>query len=727
MAAAVRSAKPIENMPFFPLMVDYREKHYAVGRIPGNFFRREGRPGTPETINARLVDRSIRPFFPKGFNYDVQVYLTVLSMDQKNPPSVVSLIAASAALCLSDIPFAGPVVGVRLGRKDGEFILNPTFEEREESELDLVVAGPKDALAMVESGSNCLPEDTILEGLELAQKSINDIIEKMTPFLEENGKEKIAFESPSHSEELEKEVKTKTAPGFEEIDKISDKHERENAVADLREKTINEIVEAKGLESEDEIAALTGEIKDIFDDAFQEHMRENVLAKGIRADGRALTEVRPIDVQTPFLPMTHGSALFTRGQTQSLGVTTLGTVGDQQRVDDLMGMSSERFLLHYNFPAYSVGETRRIMGPGRRELGHGMLAQRSLEPILPDEKDFPYTIRVVSEIMESNGSSSMASVCSGCLSLMDAGVPIKAPVAGIAMGLISDGERVAVLTDILGMEDHLGDMDFKVAGTADGITALQMDNKIGGLDFEVLRKALNQAKEARLHILGKMAEALPETRSELSPLAPRIECMQIPVDKIGDLIGPSGKHIRNIIETTEAQVDVEDDGTVFISTADGEAMKKARQMVLDLTADAEIGKIYEGKVVRITDFGAFVEILPKKDGLVHISELDFGRVDKVTDVCREGDMMKVKVIDIDDQGKIRLSRKEALRDDPNFDIESVPEKDRAPSPPRESGGGRGGRGGGGRDRGGRSGGGRDRGGRDRGGRDRGGRDRGGNR
>ncbi|MBN1865713.1 polyribonucleotide nucleotidyltransferase [Candidatus Sumerlaeota bacterium] len=729
MANAVRSNKQLEGMDFFPLQVDYREKHYAVGRIPGNFFRREGRPGTPETINARLVDRSIRPLFPKGFRYEVQVYLTVLSMDQINPPAVPALIAASAALSMSDIPFNGPVGAVRVGYIDGHYVFNPTFPQRDQSALDLVVTGTSSAINMVESGSKGLSEQVILGALNVAQEQTAKVVAGIEELVRLCGKEKIAFEESVVDADVAAAVKETASPRLADAIRIQEKKEREDAVDALREEVVVQIVErfapAEGEESN--APQVRKQAVEAYDDTFKKAVREMILSTGVRADGRGAKDIRPITSDIGFLPMAHGSAVFTRGQTQSLGVTTLGTVGDQQKIDDLMGISTERFLLHYNFPSYCVGETRRIMGPGRRELGHGMLAQKALEPILPGADTFPYTVRIVSEILESNGSSSMASVCSGCLSLMDAGVPISSPVAGIAMGLIKDGDRVAVLSDIMGMEDHLGDMDFKVAGTREGITALQMDIKISGIGFDVLEQALAQALEGRCHILDCMAEALPAPRPELSPLAPRIEIMKIDPQRIGDLIGPSGKHIRNIVETTGAQIDVEDDGTVFIATNDGEAMANARQMVLDLTADVELHKIYTGKVVRITDFGAFVEILPKKDGLVHVSELDTSRVEAVTDICRQGDMMKVKVIGIDpDSGKVRLSRKQAIMQEQGIDMTELENENVFA---RKTEGGRGS----GRERGGgrqhdrdRGSGGRDRGGRyqdrDRGGRDRGGRE-----
>jgi polyribonucleotide nucleotidyltransferase len=715
MANVVRSAGPMQNADFFPLTVDYREKHYAAGRIPGNFFRREGRPGTAETINARLVDRSIRPLFPDGFFFEVQVFITVLSMDQINPPAIPSLVAASAALSISDIPFLGPVGAARVAKIDDRLVLNPSFEERVLSNLDLVVAGTHSAFNMVESGSNELTEAQILEAMKIAKEQITRVTTGIDELVAKCGKEKISFTPPSFHPDVVAAANAAAAPFFEKINLIVEKKEREAAV-DAAGAEVLASVTAKFAPAEGQapiVENLGYQIKNAFEEAYKKNMRRMVLETKRRADGRALDEIRPIDVEVSFLPMTHGSAVFTRGQTQSLGVTTLGTIGDQQKIDDLQGTSSEHFMLHYNFPSYSVGEVRRISGPGRRELGHGMLAQRSLEPMLPAKEKFPYTIRVVSEILESNGSSSMASVCSGCLSLLDAGVPMKAPVAGIAMGLISEGDKVAILTDIMGLEDHLGDMDFKVAGTREGITALQMDIKMEGLNFEILETALAQAKTARCFILDRMATVMPSHRDHLSPLAPRIETMQINPERIGDLIGPSGKHIRGICEATSAKIDVEEDGTVYIATADGDAMAMARQMVSDLTSDAEINRIYKGKVVRVVDFGCFVEFMPKKEGLVHISELDNSRVEKVEDICREGDQIKVKVVSIDDGGKIRLSRRQAL----DFEIGTIaPAEPQKPRPERgnDDRGDRGDRGS--RDRGGSRD--RDRGGRDRGGRDR---------
>ena len=738
MANVVHSKEPSEQLDFFPLMVDYREKHYATGRIPGNFFRREGRPGTPETINARLIDRTIRPLFPKGFKYEVQVFLTVLSMDQINPPAIPALIAASAAISISDLPFAGPVGAARIGRVAERFVVNPTFAQRDEGDLDVVAAGTRSAINMVESGSKGVSEQVILDALRRGHDEIATVVERIDRLVAECGRAKMTFEPREPDPETVGAVEEEIRGRFTSIDAIREKPEREAALRALREGTIEKLIERFVPEAggETETAKKRKDMGEVFDQAYRQHVRTRVVGEGVRADGRSLTEIRPISVEAPFLPMTHGSALFTRGQTQSLGVVTLGTIADQRKIDDLMGFSTERFMLHYNFPPYCVGETRRNLAPGRRELGHGMLAQRALGPILPDHERFPYTIRIVSETLESNGSSSMASVCSGCLSLMDAGVPIQAPVAGIAMGLIKEGDGTAILTDIMGMEDYLGDMDFKVAGTRDGVTALQMDIKIEGLDFDILKKALSQALEARLRVLDEMAKTLSAPRAELSPLAPRIETMKIDPQRIGDLIGPSGKHIRGICEATGAQVDVEEDGTVYICTNEPQAMEQAKQMISDLTADVELGKIYTGKVVRITDFGCFVEILPKKDGLVHVSELDFDRVERVEDVCREGDMMKVKVIDIDPTGRVRLSRKEALAEDPQYAEQAQAARARSEQR-RDRSGDSGSPRRGGPDRGAGSGRGSkrpdsgetrpDRGGRDRPARDRGGHTRGGDR
>ncbi|MBX7244780.1 MAG: polyribonucleotide nucleotidyltransferase [Candidatus Sumerlaeaceae bacterium] len=708
LASVVMAGPRPEPLDFFPLTVDYREKMYAGGRMPGGFFKREGRPTQSEILSARLIDRPLRPLFPDGFTQEVQVYINVLSFDGKNGSDVLALTAASAALIISDIPFSNPVAGVRVGYDGTNFILNPTLEEQKTSKLDLVVAGTKNAITMVESGAEMLTEEQMLAALRFGHDAIIKICQAQEALRTQVGKEKLAYVKPEGNVPLIERIRQLSQPKFAKIAELYEKQERAEALDEARDSIIDELA--------DEYPDVKEVMKSVFEDEYSKSMRLGVLDTGVRADGRKLDEIRPINVDVNVLPRTHGSSLFTRGQTQSLGVLTLGTAEDTQEIDQLQEKGERTFYLHYNFPSFSVGEVRRISGPGRREIGHGALAERSIAPIIPDHETFPYTIRLVSEILESNGSSSMASVCSGTLALMDGGVPIKAPVAGIAMGLIKEGDRFAVLSDIMGLEDHLGDMDFKVAGTKDGITALQMDIKIEGITFEIMEKALAQAKAGRIHILGKMAECLTEPRADLNPFAPRIQMITINPDKIRDVIGSGGKVIKEIVATTGAKIDINDNGQVFIASADGEAMAKAIKWIRDLTAEAEIGKIYTGKVTRIEDFGAFVEILPGKDGLCHVSELEPRRVERVEDICRLGDELVVKVIGIDEKGKIRLSRKQAIYPD-------------LASEGGDEGGGRGGRGGD-RDRGGRD---RDRGGRggDRGGRggdrDRGGRggDRGG--
>jgi len=652
LAAAVMGDERPE-VDFFPLTVDYREKFYASGRIPGGFFKREGRPGTTETISARQIDRPIRPLFPKGFKNETQVYVTVLSMDQEHPADMPALIASSAALYLSEIPFDTPIAACRVAHIGDEFVLNPTFQEIEQSDMDLVAAGSKGALCMVECGAREIPEEIILEALERAHEENGKVLEIVEQMRAECGKPKIEFTPPEIDEALLAEVEKRFRPRLPEIHAAYEKADRRE-----KQKTIvSEIQEALA----ETFPEMEKEIANVCEEIYSKDLRNMMITKKIRADGRSFEDIRSIWCEVDSLPCTHGSGLFTRGQTQALATVTLGTPDDRQTIDNILGVSEKAFMLHYNFPSYSVGECRRPSGPGRREIGHGMLAERALYPMLPENEDFPYTIRIVSEILESNGSSSMASVCAGTLALMDAGVPIKSPVAGIAMGLVSEENQTAILSDIMGLEDHLGDMDFKVAGTREGITALQMDIKMTGIDFNILKTALEQAKEGREHILEKMLELLPEPREDLKPHAPRIQILHIPVDKIGELIGPGGKFIKEIIEKSGCKVDIEDDGSVYIASTEASSMEKAVEMIKARTAEAEMGKIYVGKVVRVTNFGAFVEILPGKDGLVHISELDFRRVGKVEDICREGDTLKVKVIGIDSlNGKIRLSRKAAL-------------------------------------------------------------------
>ena len=652
--------KPIAAS-FLPLYVDYRENFYAAGRIPGGFFKREGRPNMVETLRARLIDRPLRPLFPKDYRRDLQVVSSLWSFDGENPGETVAITCASLALVLSSVPLAKPIAGVRVGMKpemgpEG-LILNPTIEQMKASSLDLIVAGTADAITMVEAGAKEVSEETMVEALVFAHEAIKKICAVQNELRAKFGKEKQTDPAPEQPVELIEKIEKIANAKAAALNLVTEKQAHAQARADLEAG----IVEALRAELD---AAKKDErfVSEVVEEVESRQIREDILAKGQRPDGRKKDEIRPISCEVGFLPRTHGSALFTRGQTQSLGVLTLSSREDLQLMDEVYGKWDKRFMLHYNFPPFSVGEVKPMRGPGRREIGHGALAERAIEPMLPDELSFPYVIRLVSEILESNGSSSMASVCSCCLALMDGGVKIKKPVAGIAMGLISDGSRYAVLSDIQGAEDHMGDMDFKVTGTRDGITALQMDIKIAGLTAQIMAEALAQAKKGREFILGKMAEALAEPRAELSPYAPRMITIQIPKEKIRDVIGTGGKVIRGIVEETGAKIDVQDDGTIYVSAVDVNAAKQAIEIIKTLTADVEIGKTYTGKVVRLMDFGAFVEILPGKDGLCHISELDFHRVGKVEDICREGDELIVKCIDIDDSGRVRLSRKAALID-----------------------------------------------------------------
>ncbi len=655
LVAATMAGKPREGIDFFPLTVDYREKTYAAGKIPGSFFRREARPGELETLICRLIDRPIRPLFPKEFKNETQVVAMVISHDGENPPDVNAITGASAALMISDIPFENPVAGARISRVDGKLIFNPNYEETAASDLNLIMAGTADGIVMVESGANEVSEDEMMEALDFGHERIKKVIGIQIKLRELLGKEKLVVEPTPVNEELQSSINSKAAEKLDAACQIAGKHERGDAVKQIQNDLCAEL-------NPDEDAGIKGEIKDIFHDLEKTVVRNLVLDKQYRVDGRGLADVRPISIMTGYLPRVHGSAVFTRGETQALVAATLGTSSDEQRMDSLEFKGSKSFMLHYNFPAFCTGEVKFISGPGRREIGHGMLAERSLIPVLPSKDDFPYTIRIVSEILESNGSSSMASVCGGSLSMMDAGIPIKAPVAGIAMGLIKDGDRVAILSDILGSEDHLGDMDFKVAGTTNGITALQMDIKITGLDRDLMKTALQQAKEGRLHILGEMDKALSTHRTEINQHAPRIVTLTVPKDKIRDVIGPGGKVIREIIDKTGVSIDINDDGLVSIASADAEAAAKAVEFVENLTQEVEVGKIYLGKVKKIVDFGAFVEIFPGTDGLVHISQICDRRIKSVSDEIQEGDEIKVKVIDVDQQGKVKLSRKEALKD-----------------------------------------------------------------
>ncbi|QPJ62666.1 MAG: polyribonucleotide nucleotidyltransferase [Candidatus Nitronauta litoralis] len=656
LVAATMANQAREGIDFFPLTVDFREKTYAAGRLPGGYLKREARPSDSETLTCRLIDRPIRPLFPKEFKNETQVVCFVVSHDQEHQPDVIALTGASAALFVSDIPFSNPIAGARIGRIDGNLVFNPTIEELPNSDLNLVMAGSADAIVMVEAGANELNEDDMLAALEFGHERIKKLVELQHELRAKLGKEKIEIPEAEVNEELKAKVTEMGRSKLEEALKIPGKHERQDAIDAIKD----ELKESLNPEGDDDIKA---EIKSLFHDLEYELVREQILETKGRVDGRGLTDIRPISCQIGPLPRTHGSAVFTRGETQALVTTTLGTTSDEQRIDNLDFKGSKSFLLHYNFPAFCTGEVKFISGPGRREIGHGMLAERALSSMIPSKEEFPYTIRIVSEILESNGSSSMASVCGGSLSMMDAGVPLKAPVAGIAMGMIKEGDRIAILSDILGSEDHLGDMDFKVTGTEKGITALQMDIKVSGLSKEIMASALQQAKEGRLHILGEMAKALDAPRTEMSKYAPRVTTMKIPTDKIRDVIGPGGKVIREIIEKTGVAIDIEDSGKVTIASADQEASEKAQKYIEDLVQEVEVGKIYLGKVKKIMDFGAFVEILPGTDGLVHISQICDRRIQKVNDEISEGDEIVVKVIDVDRNGKVKLSRKEAMRDE----------------------------------------------------------------
>lgn len=662
-AFATGSSKPREGIDFFPLTVDLDERYYAVGKIPGGFLKREGRPSEKATLSARLIDRPIRPLFPEGYRNDTQVSTMIMSVDQDCPTDVSAINAASAALTISDIPFEGPVAAVIVGLVDGEYVINPTVEQEALSRMHLVVAGTKDAIMMVEAGAEEVPEDQMLEAIMFGHEEIKKIAgfienfreEALTLGLAKPKRELVLEEVPV---ELVERVKDWTYAKLDQAIRIEDKLARQDAISKVNEEALEFFAE----EFPEQLDLVAKEIEGLV----HRIVRRLITVEHIRPDGRALDEIRPITIEVSRLPRTHGSALFTRGQTQVMTVATLGAVGDEQIIDGLGLEESKRYMHHYNFPPYSVGEVRPMRGPGRREIGHGALAERALLPVIPSEEVFPYTLRLVSEVMESNGSSSMASICGSTLALMDAGVPIKAPVAGIAMGLIQEEDHIAILTDIQGLEDHDGDMDFKVGGTAQGITALQMDIKIKGVNREVLSKALEQAKAGRMFILNKMKEAIAEPKKELSPYAPRIITFTIHPDKIRDVIGAGGKIIKKIVEETGAKIDIEDDGRVFIAAVDGKAGEKAAAIIRSLTEDIEVGKIYNGKVVRIMDFGAFVEVIPGvlglsgKDGLVHISQLDVNRVAKVEDVVKVGDQILVKATGIDKQGRLNLSRKEAL-------------------------------------------------------------------
>ncbi|MEW6437147.1 MAG: polyribonucleotide nucleotidyltransferase [Pseudomonadota bacterium] len=649
LATVVSAKAPKPGQDFFPLTVNYQEKAFAAGRIPGGYFKREGRPSERETLVSRLIDRPIRPLFPDGYRNDTQVIVTVLSHDLENDPDILAMVAASAALTLSGVPFMGPVGAARVGYINGQLKLNPTIEEMKDSSLDLVVAGTGDAVLMVESEAKELSEATMLEAVMTGHRGFQPVIDAIIRLAEKAAKEPRELVTPDKSE-VEAAVRQVAEADLREAYKLTAKQERYAAVDAVKAKVQEALFPAEG-----EAKFTKEQVGEAFHDLQAKVVRWNILDHGIRIDGRDVRTVRPILAQVGVLPRTHGSALFTRGETQALVVATLGTGEDEQFIDSLEGTYKERFLLHYNFPPYSVGETGRMGSPGRREIGHGKLAWRAIRPMLPTAAEFPYTIRVVSEITESNGSSSMATVCGSSLALMDAGVPLKAPTAGIAMGLILEGERFAVLSDILGDEDHLGDMDFKVAGTENGVTSLQMDIKIAGITEEIMRVALGQAKDGRLHILGEMAKAITGARAELGEFAPRIESFKINTDKIREVIGTGGKVIREIVEKTGAKINIEDDGTVKVASNDANSIKAAVNWIKSIAMDPEVGQIYDGTVVKVVEFGAFVNFFGSKDGLVHISQLAKGRVAKTTDVVKEGDKVKVKLLGFDDRGKVRLS------------------------------------------------------------------------
>ena len=695
-----------EGIDFFPLSVDFEERLYATGKIPGSFFRREGRPSGEAILTARLTDRPLRPLFPKGMRNEVQVIMFSISADGINPLDIMAINAASAAVTISDTPWNGPIGAVRIGRVDGEFIINPTFEQIDASDLDLRIAGTKDAILMVECGANEVPEDVMVAALELGHQSIQPIIELQLKMQAEVGKEKREATFNLPDEDLAKKVfEYVNGPMTELLDNPLTKKEFYAGMTTLKDDVVAKFCTVPEGESASDYPSLAS-VREAFDQSEGTIVRERILGLGKRPDGRGPTDIRDLWAEVNLSPRAHGSGLFTRGETQVMTLATLGTLGEAQSIDTLSPTTTKRYMHHYNFPPYSVGEVRPLRGQSRREIGHGALAERALEPVIPAEETFPYTLRLVSECLSSNGSTSMASVCGSTLALMDAGVPIKAPVAGIAMGLITDDTgRYKVLTDIQGTEDHLGDMDFKVAGTAEGITALQMDIKIGGLSADIMKEALEQARVARMAVLDVMLAAIPQPRAELKDHAPRITTVKIPVDKIGALIGPGGKNIRALQEETGTKIDIEEDGTVYIAAVEGAGAKIAIERIEALGESPEIGRIYTGKVVRIENFGAFVEILPGTDGLVHISQLDSERVNSVEDVVGMGDEITVMITDIDPMGKIRLSRQAVLE---GWSAEEAREKDK----PRSGGGRSGGNRSGGRGNDRRSGGGRDnRGGR----------------
>jgi polyribonucleotide nucleotidyltransferase len=651
------ASKEAKNVDFFPLTVNYEERLYAVGKIPGGFIKREGRPSEKAILASRLIDRPIRPLFADGFRNEVQVVSIVMSVDQDCSSEMAAMLGSSLALSISDIPFEGPIAGATVGRINGEFVINPTVEQQEQSDIHLVVAGTKDAINMVEAGADQVPEETMLEAIMFGHDEIKRLIAFQEEIVQAVGKEKSEVKLYEVDADLNQAVREMAEEDMHSAIQVHEKHAREDAINEVKKRVIEHY------EAQEADADTLGQVNEILYKIVKEEVRRLITVEKIRPDGRKGDEIRPLASEVGILSRTHGSGLFTRGQTQALSICTLGALGDVQILDGLGVEESKRFMHHYNFPSFSVGETRPMRGPGRREIGHGALGERALEPVIPSEKDFPYTVRLVSEVLESNGSTSQASICGSTLAMMDAGVPLKAPVAGIAMGLVKTGEHYTILSDIQGMEDHLGDMDFKVAGTAHGVTALQMDIKIDGLSREILEEALQQAKVGRVHILNHMLSVIPEPRTELSAYAPKIITMTINPDKIRDVIGPSGQQINKIIEETGVKIDIEQDGTVFISSINQEMNDKAKKIIEDIVREVQVGEIYEGKVKRVEKFGAFVELFSGKDGLVHISELALERVGKVEDVVKIGDVITVKVIEIDKQGRVNLSRKVLLKEE----------------------------------------------------------------
>ncbi|GIP14598.1 polyribonucleotide nucleotidyltransferase [Paenibacillus montaniterrae] len=649
------SSEP-KDLDFFPLTVNYEERLYAVGKIPGGFIKREGRPSEKAILSSRLTDRPIRPLFPEGFRNDVQIANIVMSVDQDCSPEIAAMIGTSAALTISDVPFNGPVGGVIVGRINGEFIINPTVAQEQQSDIYVVVSGTKDAIMMVEAEANEVPEEVMLEAIMFGHDAIKQLITSIEELQQLAGKPKMEVVLHTVEQTVDQAVRAYASARLVEAVKIAEKHARQDAIDAINEETVAHFEQVYA-----ETPELIADVKEVLYDIVKEEVRRLITHDKVRPDGRALNEIRPIECDVALLPRTHGSGLFTRGQTQALSICTLGALGDVQILDGISAEETKRFMHHYNFPPFSVGEARPLRPPGRREIGHGALGERALSKVIPSEEEFPYTIRLVSEVLESNGSTSQASICASTLAMMDAGVPIKAPVAGIAMGLIKDGEQFSILSDIQGMEDHLGDMDFKVAGTAEGVTAIQMDIKIAGIDRAILAQALDQAREGRMHILGKMAEVMTESRSSLSKYAPKIVSMKINPDKIRDVIGSGGKIINKIIEETGVKIDIEQDGSVFIASSNEEMNQKAKQIIEGIVKEVVVGEIYLGTVKRIEKFGVFVEILPNKDGLVHISQLSTERVAKCEDVVKIGDQITVKVTEIDQQGRVNLSRKAVLQ------------------------------------------------------------------